>query len=445
MLSFCFNPNGTMEERNGWQRVLLAARHFDVTVLCYSKFSTDELYQFLQKEAGDFSRQSLRFVKVKYGLLVGKLLDNELTFYLGHRLWHKQAFRQAEVLHRHQPFALSHAVTLCGFREPGYLWKLNVPHVWGPIGGTHNFPRDFLRSIDLRNRVRESIRSVMNYYQLHWCPRVHSSAKRSRIVIAATTNAKNDLERGFGIRVLQDLETGIDYPVALSHSPRIPGQPLRVLWSGRLRAWKGLPILIHALAGLKEKISIEVRILGDGSSLAGWKRLAMQLGVDHLITWIPWPNYRETLSYYEWADVFAFTSLRDTSGTGLLEALAAGTPIVTVDHQGAESIVTDACAIRVSTKTWDSTVAGFATGLETLANDENEWGRLSRGAIERAYDFQWINREEWMLAMYNQALQEEPRVVVGPMKKTSSLDHEIDSSVNLSLCDRAASTRTTQT
>ena len=212
----------------------------------------------------------------------------------------------------------------------------------------------------------------MNYYQLYWCPRIHSAAKRSCFVIAATTNAKKDLERGLKINVLQDLETGIDYPISHSHRPRVVGEPLRVLWAGRLRAWKGLPILIHAIARLKDKVAIEVRVVGDGSSLAEWQRLSERFGVEHLITWIPWPNYRETMSHYEWADVFAFTSLRDTSGTGLLESLAAGTPIVTVNHQGVESVVTDDCAIRVSTKDWESTVTGFASGLETLANDVHE-------------------------------------------------------------------------
>jgi hypothetical protein len=28
-------------------------------------------------------------------------------------------------------------LNMIGYREPGYLWKLNVPFVWGPMGGTN--------------------------------------------------------------------------------------------------------------------------------------------------------------------------------------------------------------------------------------------------------------------------------------------------------------------
>ena len=50
----------------------------------------------------------------------------------------------------------------------------------------------------------------------------------------------------------------------------------------------------------------------------------------------------EAVAQMQSAELFCFTSLRDTSGNVVLEALAAGVPVVCFDHQGAGDMVSDA-------------------------------------------------------------------------------------------------------
>ena len=124
--------------------------------------------------------------------------------------------------------------------------------------------------------------------------------------------------------------------------------------------------------------------------MAQWRRLADKLGVGARVEWVGWTfSLRDQLPHYDWADVFAFTSLRDTSGTGLLEALAAGAPIVGLDHQGAADIMTDQCAIRVSPATPQAAIRGFTEAVQRLAEDRVLLARLSAGALQRATEFTW--------------------------------------------------------
>jgi glycosyltransferase involved in cell wall biosynthesis len=51
---------------------------------------------------------------------------------------------------------------------------------------------------------------------------------------------------------------------------------------------------------------------------------------------VPWPEMKRQ---YQEADLFLFTSLRDSSGQVLAEAMASGLPIVALDHQGVGAIV----------------------------------------------------------------------------------------------------------
>ena len=382
-----------MEERNGWQRAILAARYFDVTALYCPTESTAELERNIPTVLAPLS---LKFVPIADDWFSRALKKFEPTFYFSYRHWHLLAYRAAKQIHVESPFQLTHLVSLCGFREPGFVWQLDVPHIWGPIGGTHHLPFPFLSSLDVWNQFRESIRTVMNSYQLHCCRRVRKAMQRSAAVIAATKSAQSDLKSGFGIDTEIEIETGIDHEIDPPRVGTSHDRPLRLLWAGRLRAWKGLPILLNAMASLPKTTSVQLRVVGDGSCEKPWKRLAEKLGIAANIEWLPWPTYRESLGHYKWADVFAFTSLRDTSGTGLVEALAAGCPIIGLDHQGAADIMSEQCAIRVSVRDWSSAVSGFRDGIVRLANDRQEWLQLSHGASQRAFNYAWQQRRSYV-------------------------------------------------
>ena len=73
--------------------------------------------------------------------------------------------------------------------------------------------------------------------------------------------------------------------------------------------------------------------------------------------------HEEALRQYAKADVFAFTSLRDTTGGVIAEALAAGLPVICMDHQVAHDVVTEDCGIKIPVTTPEEASADFATRL----------------------------------------------------------------------------------
>jgi len=393
-----------MEQRNGWHRAVLAARAgFRVTVL-YCPGSTDLADYLLQTRLPDELKGWIQFLPVRLPKSQQRWMDFEPTFYAAYRQWHRLAFKLASELHRENSFALVHTVTLCGFREPGFAWTMGIPHVWGPLGGTHCFPKAFLGLLEWKDRVREVARSCLNWVQLHAIPRIKQASRKSVSVIAATHAAQQALENSFGVPVLKELETGIESVRSTPRQPRMPNQPLNILWAGRLRGWKALPILLFALARLPKEQSFCLRVLGDGSCLKPWQKLANELGISRHVEWLAWPAYRETLPHYCWADIFAFTSLRDTSGTGLLEAMAAGCPIVSVDHQGAADIVDETCGMLVPVVDSDKTAQGFADAISLLHNSPVLWKKLSDGALVRAQGYLWEARLDWTKSLYRSIL-----------------------------------------
>ncbi|MEN0110926.1 MAG: glycosyltransferase family 4 protein [Planctomycetota bacterium] len=394
------HPDATMESRIGWYRAVHAARRHDVTVLHASPQHDAELAE-RAAEAGVSDR--LRFVGVRRGAL-GRLLNTTATtYYFGYRLWHRAAFEEARRRHAKQPFGLVHQTTFCGYREPGEGWRLGPPFVWGPVGGTQGFPRAYLGQLAPRDAWIEVCRNAINAYQLGRCRRVRRAVSRSAVLLAATRRAADDLHRAHGAAAGVQLETALDVPVGPPRSERDPLRPLRLLWSGRLRAWKTLPLLLRALPKLPRDVDWRLRVLGVGQCEAEWKRLADRLGLTERIDWLGWPDYRATLPHYRWADAFVFTSMRDTSGTGLLEALAEGAPIIGVDHQGAADVMTPACALPVPVRDPHTTINDFADAITRLAGDPRLLKRLSDGARERAKAYGWEAQADDLLRWYEDA------------------------------------------
>lgn len=410
--AFGCHPDQTMETRIGWRRALLAAEWCDVTVLvgpgqCGQQQRVDELMARAAEARGVST--GLRFVRVEHDWRSRRLCSFGSTYYLGYRHWGTLAYRIAKRLHAERAFDLTHQVTYCGYREPGLLWKLPTPFVWGPVGGTQNFPARFAGVVGPLAAAKERVRNAVNAFQMRCNRRVRGAARKAAAVLAATAKNQRDLKQALGVDAGIELETGLDCDLAPPRPPRDPSQPLRILWAGRLQPWKALPLLLHALPKLPTHCPVEVRVLGDGPCRAGWRRLAERLGVADCVSWHAWPGYDETLPHYRWADVFAFTSLRDTSGTGLIESMAAGAPIVGVNHQGAADVMTGRCAVPVNVDSPEATIRGFTQAFATLAADPKLLHRLSHAARDRAATYAWEARRESTRRLYQGALVQPTR------------------------------------
>jgi glycosyltransferase involved in cell wall biosynthesis len=115
--------------------------------------------------------------------------------------------------------------------------------------------------------------------------------------------------------------------------------------------------------------------------------------------------HNEALAQFRWADVFAFTSLRDTSGTVVLEALAAGTPIICLDHQGVGAIVTSDCGIKIPVTTRRGVERGLADAIVRLQSDRGHCRVLADGAYRRASEYLWTLQARRIAEEYNRILE----------------------------------------
>lgn len=399
-LAYACSPLKGSEPGVGWNRAVEAANYSDVWVIVEGVEFQPQVLSYLE-ETGAIEGLHFTFVpKTRFEQQLSRLPG---FYYLAYNLWHRRAFGVAEQLHAVTRFDLVHQVNMGGFREPGYLWKLDVPFVWGPIGGTQNFPTRMLTQAGALGAAREGSRAVLNCLQLRLSRRVHEAARRASVVLAANTTVKREFERV----VKRDIDIMVDIGAKRVAEPvghRQYGDRLHLLWSGVFQVRKALPLLLKAIAVLPDDVRVELRVLGDGGQRRRWQRISRKLGIHDRVEWLGWRPYAEALAQLAWADLLVFTSLRDTTGSVMLEAMANGVPVLTVDHQGAADLVDPDSGIKVRVANPKETIDSFRNALVRLARDRELLAQLACGARERAGEYLWTRQGERMRDYYRGVL-----------------------------------------
>jgi len=180
---------------------------------------------------------------------------------------------------------------------------------------------------------------------------------------------------------------------------------LTILWAGRFIPRKGPLFALDILAELKRRgVAFRMLMAGDGP----WEEMTANyihsLGLSANVERLGLLTHAQMPGFYARGDVFLFSSLQDTSGNVILEAMANGMPVVSLDQHGAASLLTPECGIKVPVRDKAQAIGEMASALESLARDP-EWRlQLGRAARERAASrFSWASKRKLLVNLYAQA------------------------------------------
>lgn len=327
-------------------------------------------------------------------------------YYRYYRRWMWMAYEVAKDLVVREHFDLAHQLTMIGYREPGYLWQLPLPFVWGPIGGTQNVPWRFLPSLGLVEGGRHAARNLINLFQFRTHRRFRQALRRSVAMIVVAPDVQRHLLKVHGKAsiVVHEVFTISSHPQARVRKV-LPGTPLRLVFSGLHISRKGLPLVLRALARIGRNLSWQLDVLGAGVMTATWKHEAARLGLGDRILWHGQIARAGALRVMSSADVMVFTSLLEATATVIAEAMSLGLPVVTLNHHGMADFVDDSCGVRLAVTNPKQLVHDLSGVLQRLMQDPDLVTRLSQGALARAWHYSAEAQIPRVVELYREALQ----------------------------------------
>lgn len=293
-----------------------------------------------------------------------------LQSWLVYRRWQQALLPFATGLHGAHRFDLSHHVTYVTWRVPSPLWRMPVPFVWGPIGGTASMPPSFLPILSAKACGFEALRLASGALA------VASSGFRrcmlgTSVVVAANGEAEGFLSRYRNGRPMArlwpvfftDTELGRLRDAAAGRS--VHQGPLRLFAGGNLEGRKGVSLALRAIADLA-RMGTEVRFVfaGGGPELGPLGALAARLGISRLVEFHQGYRGNEYLSRLRDSDVYFLPSFRETCPITLLEAVLAGCYPIVADTSGAGEIVRTVGGTAVRTEDPSATVRELVAAVQ---------------------------------------------------------------------------------
>jgi len=188
------------------------------------------------------------------------------------------------------------------------------------------------------NTLSESTRQEGALTQGLWPHLLRTFYPWATSVVAVSRGAADDLARTSGLP--RDQVRVVYNPVitpaimALArkkpdHPWFAPGQPPVILGVGRLTRQKDFPTLIRAFAEVRRRRAARLMILGEGEDRPALEALAGELAVADDVAL---PGFRENaMTYMAGSALFVLSSAWEGLPTVLIEALAAGTRVVSTD------------------------------------------------------------------------------------------------------------------
>jgi glycosyltransferase involved in cell wall biosynthesis len=162
------------------------------------------------------------------------------------------------------------------------------------------------------------------------CERLH--ARRAARVLATSGYSAQRAQEFYGLErlptVVPELIDLAAWRRQLASAPAHAGR-FTVLYVGRFYRRKRVGLLLEAAAALRSSIpGLEVRIVGNGPCDSAWRAQAGLLKLAGTVTWLGDISRARLAEEYNRAQVFCLPSVQEGFGIVLLEAMAAGKPIV---------------------------------------------------------------------------------------------------------------------
>ena len=396
--AYACRPNAGSEPGVGWNWAThLAARGMEVHVLV-AKRNQGAVEAALREKV--FPNLHFTFVAVPFEWAK----KNEAMHYV---LWQIAALKAARELNERFRFHVVHHVTYASIHVPSQLWRLGIPVVFGPVGGGQQTPPSVLNLFGAE-KSKERLRSSVTGALKSSCFHRHSLQQMSWILAANSDTLRLVKASGCANAGLM-CDTAIPDNYFAAAPRNFEGRKgLKLLWVGRMLRRKALPLALDALK--RAHADATLTSAGDGVAPEEVHRMIGERSLQQRVCWKGSRlTYEELRNAYAQHDAMLFTSLRDSFGSQLLEALAMGLPVITLDLHGAHDFVPDGASLKVIVGNPDETAGNLARAIERYDRlTPVERSRMSMTALNFARTLNWTARAEFAENLYREILSKAP-------------------------------------
>lgn len=393
--AYSCDPTKGSEPGNGWNWAIgLANKGYEVHCLT-RKIQSKNIESYNKPDNLTF-----HFIELPMG--IKKLYSfSKGLMYLNYLMWQWLAYKKAKSLYKQYNFSIIHHVTWGSLQMGSFLYKLNIPFIFGPAGGGQKAPKNY-NSYFLSHWKNELKREKVSKILIKWNPGYYNMIRKARVVLVSNIDTLNTIKNSGVQKVELILDAALpsdffpaEIPLKLANK-----KDFNLLWVGRFLPRKGIMLIIDIMAKLRNNQNIKLTVVGDGDMRKEFLEGITKYNLESTVNWVGKVNFDQVKEFYASHDAFLFTSLRDSCPAQLIEAMAYGLPVITLDLHGQSIIVDDSRGIKCDVSEPSICINKITDSIVRLSKERDFLKDLSLSAFEFAKEQTWDKKINYITEKY---------------------------------------------
>lgn len=272
---------------------------------------------------------------------------------------------------------------------PSFLWLLQKPFAWGPVGHHPRIPAGYIKVCKNGAQIKDSMLWLLKKAFWTFDPFLYLCRKKADMVWCM----HNDALLRLGIREKYLLQPS----VAAADVPEYPAkrEHFVVLSVGRFVPLKGFDMTVRAFACFyrqlpaAQRATTELVLVGKGKYKTKLQEIAAEEGIEQAVKIRDWMTEAVLQQVYHEAAVFLYPSY-EGAGMVVAEAMRCRLPVLCWNNEGPGNIVHPASRLKIAYSNYHQSVSQFAALLEDLFYQEDfykEESLLARQRFEETLDW----------------------------------------------------------
>lgn len=393
-------PERGSESGLSWNWIIGISKYYYIHLITSTEYKN-------QLEKG-ISQNNLNNIKVyfneigKKATIMGKN-QGDWRFYFYYNRWQKKTFKIAQNICKSNDIILAHQLNMIGFREPGYLWKLKLPTLWGPIGGLDIDPPKLDEISNFKHRLRYKLSKI----QLKYFPNILNAFKKFNKILIAASDYNSIIKREISMGPFTvESDTGV-LPKSNKKIKKDDKEIFQILWVGKDVYRKRLDLALRSISKLDKSLKIKLVIVGIEKKSSGYKKyedIINMLNISDKITWKGMVTNSEVNNLMLESDLFLFTSISEAASTVVMEAINNQLPVLCFDLCGMKDIVIPDVGIKITPNETNQSIKDFSNSILHLYNDRDLLNKFSENCITYREQLTYPNKVIRMLKYYEEAI-----------------------------------------
>jgi len=234
---------------------------------------------------------------------------------------------------------------------------------------------------------------------------------RSCDLVISPSPGMREILKKFGVDVpVEVVPNGVDLAPFHSAEPRAAREEFGfgpdeviLIYTGRLGPEKNLPFLLRSFAGAAQAYDqVGLLIVGDGPERENLQDQVRIMGMEGRVHFTGMVPYSELPGYLCMADAFVTASVTEVHPFTVIEAMAAGLPVLGIQSPGVGDMVKDGETGYIAL---EADLAAFTAKMLRLFLEHDERRRLGRHARQSAEAYSIERTNQMMLSCYRRVIQ----------------------------------------